>query len=111
MPPDAIFGNLAADQVTNKMFADFAGQEALDFAGQEAMSQAAFPEALSAGAGFFADKGNVNMLNLGLKGLGLANTMSGQKEAIKASKQNRRLNADAYNRNVAADERRREINF
>ena len=132
MPTDAIFSNYLTDQALTPQMTDLAMNNAFNQAASGAfgdvskdailnsglnapgVGEAIMPAAGNVakdGTGFFADKGNVNMLNLGLKGLGLANTMRGTDEALRASRQNRQLAKSAYDRNVSADERRQKLNF
>ena len=61
--------------------------------------------------GFLGNKQNTNMLGLGLKGAGLYNQFTGQNQANKLAKKQEARNADAYSRNVEADERRQALRF
>lgn len=123
---DPILGNILAEQGANvgANLLSNVGTDAILNQGMMELGSGVMQNGIGVGAeniidpsnyvdspGFFSDKGNVNALNLGLKGLGLANTYMGSKEAMKASRQNRRLSADAYQRNVDADERRQKLNF
>lgn len=121
---DSIFGNVASQGVNDAL-----SQEAMNNimfntgninAGLDAaVAQPGIGEALAgtadinpmANPSWFADKGNVNMLNLGLKGAGLINTSMQQNKANRLAGKNYEMSRQAFDRNVEADKARQQLNF